>query len=47
MTIGVGNLHGRDLVEVGATVDTGATYTTVPASLLERLSVRPLREELV
>ena len=47
VTIGVGNLSRRNLVEVEAAVDTGATYTTVPASLLERLSVEPQREELV
>ena len=47
VTIGVGNLNGGDLVEVEAFVDTGATCTTVPASLLERLSVEPQREELV
>ena len=45
--IRVGNLNGGDLVEVAATVDTGATYTTLPTSLLQRLNVEPLREEIV
>ena len=45
--IGVGNLDGGDLVEVEATVDTGATYTTLPSSLLEQLSVERMREEIV
>ncbi len=45
--IGVGNLNGGEPVEVEATVDTGATYTTLPRSLLEALSVEPLREEVV
>ena len=47
VVIGVGNLNGGDLVPVEATVDTGATYTTLPSSLLHQLGVEPLREEIV
>ena len=47
VTIGVGNLNGGDLVTLEATVDTGATHTTLSASLLEQLDVEPPREEIV
>ena len=30
-----------------ATVDTGATHTTLPDSLLRRLNVEPLRDEII
>ncbi len=41
VTIGVGNLNGGDWVTLEATVDIGATHTTLPASLLEQLDVEP------
>ncbi len=47
VVIGVGNLNGGDLVTLEATVDTGATHTTLPASLLDQLDVEPLRDEIV
>ena len=47
VVIGVGNLNNGDLVTLEATVDTGATHTTLPPSLLEQLDVEPLREEIV
>ena len=47
VVIGVGNLNGGDFVTLEATVDTGATHTTLPSSLLEQLDVEPLREEVV
>jgi len=41
VTIEVGDPAGRHYETVEALVDTGATYTTVPAPLLERLGVAP------
>ena len=38
----LGDPDGVSWEPVDALVDTGATYTTVPAALLERLGVRPL-----
>ena len=37
----IGDPDGREFVTVNALVDTGASYTAVPASLLRRLGVRP------
>ncbi len=37
--IEVGDLAGRQFVAVDALVDTGSTYTTMPASALDRLGV--------
>ncbi len=37
--------HGGPYETVDALVDTGATYTTIPASLLERLGVRVIDTE--
>lgn len=37
----IGDIDGVRWEPVEALVDTGATYTTVPASLLDRLGVRP------
>lgn len=39
--IEIGDAAGARWETVDALVDTGATYTTVPASLLERLGVTP------
>ena len=41
--IGVGNPAGGGLVFVSALVDTGASYSMLPASLLQRLGVEPRR----
>ena len=41
VTIEVGDPEGRQYEAVEALVDTGATYTVVPASLLRRLGVTP------
>ena len=35
----IGDTQGERFEEIDALVDTGATYTSVPASLLERLGV--------
>ncbi len=43
ITIGVGDPQGQRYESVDALVDTGATYTTLPASVLTRLGVRPHR----
>ena len=37
----IGDPDGREFVMVNALVDTGATYSAVPASLLRRLGVEP------
>ena len=39
--IEIGDPRGERYEQVEALVDTGATYTTAPASLLERLGVKP------
>jgi clan AA aspartic protease len=41
--IGVGNPHGGDLHPVTALVDTGATHSMMPQSLMARLRIAPLR----
>jgi predicted aspartyl protease len=41
VSIEVGDPAGQRYETVEALVDTGATYTTVPAPVLERLGVRP------
>ena len=46
VTIGVGHLDGRDMFEVSALVDTGAYHTILPTSLLERLQVRRLAQQV-
>ena len=46
MTIGVGHMDGGDMVEVPALVDTGAYHTILPTSLLERLQVRRLAQQV-
>ena len=37
----IGDPEGREFVVVNAQVDTGATYSAAPASLLSRLGVEP------
>lgn len=41
MPIEIGDEHGERWEAIEALVDTGATYTTVPAPLLRELGVRP------
>ena len=41
VTIEIGDPQGQRFEAMNALVDTGATYTVVPASLLVRLSVTP------
>ena len=38
----IANLNDGPSIEVAALVDTGATYTTLPASVLTRLGVQPI-----
>ena len=45
VTIGVGNPGGSRFETVDALVDTGATYTMLPASLLRSLGVSPLETQ--
>jgi clan AA aspartic protease len=40
-TIEIGDQGGNRWEEVDALVDTGATYTSIPASILQRLGVSP------
>ena len=40
-TISIGDPQGEQWLEVDALVDTGATYTMVPGSLLQQLGVVP------
>ena len=42
--ISVGNPQGGDLRPVSALVDTGATHSMMPESLLTALSLRPLKQ---
>ena len=42
--IGVAGLGGDNLVAVTALVDTGATHSMMPASLLTRLGITPTRQ---
>ena len=44
MEIGVAGLDGVNPTAVTALVDTGATHTMMPASLLRRLGVTPTRQ---
>ena len=39
--IDIGDPAGREFVTVNAVVDTAASYTTLPESLLHRLGIRP------
>ena len=39
--IEIGDPAGREFVTVNAVVDTAASYTTLPESLLHRLGIRP------
>lgn len=45
--IGVGHPGGGDVEQVLALVDTGATHSVMPASLLEGLGVRPVAQRPV
>ena len=38
----ISSMDGRNARDIEATVDTGAAYTTLPASLLRELGVAPL-----
>ena len=37
--LGVADLQGQQFIELDALVDTGATYTSIPEDVLERLGV--------
>ena len=45
VTIQAGDPEGRRFVSVEALVDTGASYTTLPAQLLRDLGVQPIRRQ--
>ena len=45
VTIAIGGVGAEDLEEVEALVDTGATTTVVPGSVLRRLGISPTRRE--
>lgn len=40
--IRISNMEGQRSVEIEATVDTGAAYTTLPAGILEEIGVKPV-----
>lgn len=42
--VSVSSLDDSDARQIEATVDTGATYTVLPASLLGKLGVSPVRK---
>ncbi len=42
--VALGNPSGTEFEVLNALVDKGATYTSVPSSLLERLNVKPVRQ---
>ena len=42
--IALGNPSGTEFEVLNALVDTGATYSFMPASLLERLELEPIRD---
>ncbi|MCH7800811.1 MAG: aspartyl protease family protein [Chloroflexi bacterium] len=44
VTVEIGDPQGQRFEEVEALVDTGATYTSLPATLLRRLGVSPRSE---
>ena len=44
--IQIANLNDGLFVDVTALVDTGATYTTLPASVLTRLGIQPVERRL-
>ncbi len=46
VTIGVGDLGGQQFSELEAMVDTGATTTVIPASVLRRLGIRPTDKQV-
>ncbi len=46
VNIEIGDPQGQRFEPVEALVDTGATYTTVPASMLRRLGVAPISRGL-
>ena len=45
VTIEVGDVQGQRFEQIEALADTGATLTSVPASLLESLGVTPARRD--
>ena len=42
VTCQVGDLSGKQFIELEGLVDTGATYTTLPGSMLARLGIEPV-----
>lgn len=47
VTIEIGDVRGEQFQPVEVMVDTGATFTTVPADLLRRLGISPQRTQPV
>ncbi len=45
VTVEVGNIDGSEPMAIEALVDTGALYSMVPASILNRLHIQPQRYE--
>lgn len=46
VTIGIGDLGGQQFSELEAMVDTGATTTVIPSSVLRGLGIRPTEKRV-
>ena len=47
VTIGVANIEGNAFQRVKATVDTGAHYSLIPRSVLQKAGVKPYKSEVM
>ena len=47
VSVGIGNPNGTSLLEVDALVDTGATHSMIPESVLNELGIEPYEERPV
>ena len=47
VTIGVANIEGNAFQRVKATVDTGAHYSLIPRSILQKAGVKPYKSEVM
>ena len=47
VTIGVANIEGNAFQRVKATVDTGAHYSLIPSSILQKAGVKPYKSEVM
>ena len=47
VSVGIGHPNGNNLLEVYALVDTGATHSMIPKSMLDELGIKPYGERPV